>query len=101
LRRKARLTQLKKVSPSKQEVSRGHSSYPGNEGPNVKPCLFEIHKTRERTEASEYREIDKFMNAIFSTKFWKKKGLVSLTDTYNKARQDLPTTVYGSVRTVV
>lgn len=43
----------------------------------------------------------KFMNAIFSTKFWKEKGLVSLTDTYNKARQELQTAVYGSVRTVV
>lgn len=43
----------------------------------------------------------KFMNAIFSTKFWKSKGLVTLTDTYNKARQELQTAVYGSVRTVV
>jgi RNA-directed DNA polymerase len=43
----------------------------------------------------------KFMNAIFSTKFWKEKGLVSLTDTYTRARQELQTAVYGSVRTVV
>jgi group II intron reverse transcriptase/maturase len=43
----------------------------------------------------------KFMNAIFSTKFWKERGLASLTETYNKARQGLQTAVYGSVRTVV